>query len=203
MDKKIYQALLQVQSELNALGKNQKNSQQGWAFRGVDDVMNMLHPILVKCGVIIIPTVLDVKRTSTTTAKGTVLNYCTTTVKYTFYADDGSSIELTTAGEGMDSGDKSLSKSLSIAYKYAIFQAFCLPTEDDPDKDVYENAPVVNNENIKEMMSVISSWLKTDAEKNILNIEQRNAIEKMRDEQDYVSFSKFKDKIDTLIKNRL
>lgn len=30
----------------------------------------------------------------------------------------------------MDSGDKATNKAMSIAYKYAAFQAFCIPTED-------------------------------------------------------------------------
>jgi len=38
----------------------------------------------------------------------------------------------------MDSGDKASNKAMSIAYKYACFQAFCIPIEADPDAEVYE-----------------------------------------------------------------
>ena len=40
-------------------------------------------------------------------------------------------------GEGMDSGDKSSNKAMSVAFKYACFQVFCIPTEEmkDPDAD--------------------------------------------------------------------
>lgn len=44
----------------------------------------------------------------------------------------------------MDSGDKSLNKALSAAYKYACFQLFCIPTESeshdshDSEEDTYE-----------------------------------------------------------------
>jgi len=38
-------------------------------------------------------------------------------------------------GEAMDSGDKSSNKAMSAAYKYACFQAFCIPTEGDNDAD--------------------------------------------------------------------
>ncbi|MNY54686.1 hypothetical protein D3C86_1905820 [compost metagenome] len=35
----------------------------------------------------------------------------------------------------MDSGDKATNKAMSAAYKYAAFQAFCIPTEGDNDAD--------------------------------------------------------------------
>lgn len=61
-------------------------------------------------------------------------------VKYTFYAEDGTSVTATVTGEGMDSGDKSLNKAMSIAFKYACFQVFCIPTEEmvDPDGESHE-----------------------------------------------------------------
>ncbi|MGL9724902.1 ERF family protein, partial [Sodalis sp. (in: enterobacteria)] len=45
--------------------------------------------------------------------------------------------------EAMDSGDKATNKAMSIAYKYAAFQAFCIPTEEtaiDADAEVHEVA---------------------------------------------------------------
>ena len=43
----------------------------------------------------------------------------------------------------MDSGDKATNKAMSIAYKYACFQVFCIPTEEmmDPDAEILEPAP--------------------------------------------------------------
>jgi len=44
----------------------------------------------------------------------------------------------------MDSGDKATNKAMSIAYKYAAFQAFCIPTEEtaiDADAEVHQVAP--------------------------------------------------------------
>jgi hypothetical protein len=69
------------------------------------------------------------------------------TIKYTFYASDGTHIEATVIGEGMDSGDKGASKALAIGHKYALLQALCLPTEDmaDPDSEVQEpSSPKLN-----------------------------------------------------------
>ena len=55
----IYQAMAEVMKDIDAVGKNQKNQQQGFKFRGIDDVYNAVHPILAKHGVFTVPTVLN------------------------------------------------------------------------------------------------------------------------------------------------
>ena len=57
-----------------------------------------------------------------------------------FSAEDKSHIQVTILGEGMDTGDKSVNKALSAAFKYACFQLFCIPTEElhDSEEDHYE-----------------------------------------------------------------
>jgi hypothetical protein len=64
-------------------------------------------------------------------------------MKFTAYAEDGSSVESVTIGEAMDSGDKSMNKAMSTAYKYALMQIFCIPTEEDKDTEnqTHEVAP--------------------------------------------------------------
>ena len=57
------------------------------------------------------------------------------TIKFTFFAEDGSSIESTLVGEALDTGDKATNKAMAIAYKYACFQVFCIPTSDMTDPD--------------------------------------------------------------------
>ena len=63
-------------------------------------------------------------------------------IKFTFYAEDGSHIESIIIGEGLDTGDKATNKAMAIAYKYACFQVFCIPTEEmvDPDSERPEMA---------------------------------------------------------------
>ena len=190
----IYNSMLAIQEELTAITKDQRNGQQGWKFRGVDDVMNTLHPILVKHKVFACPKVLDIQRTSTTTSKGSCLNYATATVEYNFYDESGESISVTVVGEGMDSGDKATSKALSIAYKYAMFQTFCIPTEDDPDKDVYEAAVPTNDYSVQKID--VAVWL---AEKQ-LNEKQRTMLEELDRHFDIGVYNKIKDKVNALPK---
>lgn len=131
----IYGAIIEAMGQINAIAKGRKNSTQGFQYRGIDDVMNELHSILAKCGIFIVPTVLDEQRTTGTTSKGGTMFYTRLKIKFTFYAKDGSSVESIVIGEAMDSGDKASNKALSIGLKYALLQVFCIPTEDDKDPD--------------------------------------------------------------------
>ncbi len=138
----IYEAISQCMEEIGAVGKNAVNKQQGFKYRGIDAVMNAINPALVKNHVFIVPEVLEQQRQERVTNKGGTLIYSICKIKYTFYAEDGSSIEAITVGEGMDSGDKATNKAMAIAFKYACFQVFCIPTEEMKDPDGETPDPV-------------------------------------------------------------
>lgn len=135
----IYTKINAIMKEIPAIGKDKQNKQQGFAYRGIDDVMNALFPLLSAHGVFVVPEVLSTSRTERTTKNGGNMAFTVSTVKYTFYATDGSSVCAITTGEGMDSADKSTNKAMAAAMKYALFQTFCIPTEeaanDDPDRE--------------------------------------------------------------------
>ena len=139
----IYQAIIGVMSDIGVIGKEKKNAQQGFKYRGVEDVMNALQPVMVQHGLFVVPEIIDQKREERQTNRGGNLIYSVCTVRYTFYAKDGSSVQCVVVGEGMDSGDKATNKAMSIAFKYACFQVFCIPTEEmkDPDAEVHEVTP--------------------------------------------------------------
>ena len=137
----IYQAITDIMSEGYAITKDKRNQKQGYVYRGIDDVMNTFQPLLAKHHVFVVPEVLERERQERVTYKdgkqsGTLL-YSILTMRYTFYAEDGSSVSAVVIGEGMDSGDKASNKAMSVAMKYAMFQVFCIPTEEmqDPDAD--------------------------------------------------------------------
>ena len=133
----ITKALCAITAEVGSIAKTKKNEQQGFKFRGVDDLMNTLHPLFAKYGVIAVPEVLESKREERITAKGSALISAILKVKYHFTSLDGSEICATIIGEGMDTADKASNKALSVAFKYACFQVFCIATEEvaaaDPD----------------------------------------------------------------------
>lgn len=138
--KNIYQSINAIMEEVGAVGKDKVNISQNFKFRGIDDVMNAIHPLLSKHKVFVVPQILEREREERQTAKGGNLIYSICNIKYTFYAEDGTYVEAITTGEGMDSGDKATNKAMAIAFKYALFQVFCIPTEEmkDPDSETPE-----------------------------------------------------------------
>lgn len=136
----IYKAIPAIMAEIDAIGKNRKNEQQGYKFRGIDDVYNEAHPLFVKHRVFTVPRVLEKQYDTVVTAKGTNLFYSRLTIQYLFCAEDGSSVEAIVIGEGMDSGDKASNKAMAVAHKYAIIQILAIPTEEpkDPENDSHE-----------------------------------------------------------------
>lgn len=157
---KIYQAINSIMNEMDAIEKGKKNAQQGFMYRGVDDVMNTLKPLLAKHKVFVVPEVLEETREERTTAKGGLLLYSVLKIKYTFYAEDGSGVSAVVIGEGMDSGDKASNKAMSVAFKYACFQVFCIPTEDMVDPDSNTPEPSVKHYSLKERGKIISDLLR-------------------------------------------
>ena len=138
---KIYEAIANVMADVGAVSKSKRNTQgAGFMYRGIDDVMNALNPAMAKHKIFVVPEILEQTREDRTTAKGYSIIYSLCKIKYTFYAEDGSNVSATVIGEAMDSGDKATNKSMSIAFKYACFQVFCIPTEEmlDPDAETQE-----------------------------------------------------------------
>ena len=130
----VYKCINAVQSALahDGISKDRKNVQQGYSFRGIDDVYNALSPLLAKNGLCILPRMISRNCEERQTQKGGTLFYVTVEAEFDFVcADDGSKHTVKTFGEAMDSGDKATNKAMSAAYKYAAFQAFAIPTEGD------------------------------------------------------------------------
>lgn len=139
----IYGLIGQAMREVGAIGKDSKNQQQGFMYRGIDAVMNALNPVMARLGLFMVPEVLEQTREERQNSKGTTLLYSILKVKYTLYAPDGSNVSCVVLGEGMDTGDKASNKAMSVAMKYAAFQLFMIPTEEmvDPDAECHEVAP--------------------------------------------------------------
>ena len=131
----IFESLTSVMGDIGAVAKDSVNQQQNFNYRGIDAVMNALNPALVKNKVFISSEILEMTREERKTARGGIMICTILQVKYTFYAEDGSSVSTVAPGEGMDSGDKSINKAMTSAFKNACFQMFCIPTEEAKDSD--------------------------------------------------------------------
>lgn len=142
---KVYQAINAVQKGLAKEGitKDKRNAQQGYNFRGIDDVYNALCSLLSDNGLVVIPRTMARETIERQTKNGGALFYVTVDMEFDFVAaEDGSKHTARTFGEAMDSADKATNKAMSAAYKYAMFQTFCIPTEaQDADATTHDIAP--------------------------------------------------------------
>lgn len=133
----IYGKLVSIMQKLGPVGKDQKNTHQNYNFRGIDDVMNAVNPLLREHGVFVRPEVLSSEREERSSGSK-VMTTTILRVRFSFIAEDGSTESCVVQGEGGDYGDKSSNKAMSAAFKYAFLQIFCIPTEgvlDEGDAD--------------------------------------------------------------------
>ena len=133
--------VLDVMNKVQSLAKKEKNTAQGFNFRGIDAVMNVVGPALREAGGFILPVGSEAEYATAQTAKGGTVNIARLQVSYAFYGETGMPIVGTACAEAFDSGDKATAKAMSVAYRTFLLQLLCLPTDDpDPDTFSYEIA---------------------------------------------------------------
>jgi hypothetical protein len=141
MSNDVFKKMVEVMREVGVVGKNQKNQAQGFKFRGIDDMVNALHPALTKHGVFMAPRCVkeehEIKEVVRGSGKVGYDKHVTIHMEYDFFAEDGSKVTIgPIPAEGLDSGDKATNKALSAALKYALIQTFSIPTEDMAEGDL-------------------------------------------------------------------
>lgn len=186
----VYEAIAAITASLSKVGiaKGRKTQQGGgasFAFRGIDDVLNALSPLLAEHKLCIFPRITNRASVERQTKSGGALFYTTVDAEFDFVsAVDGSKHTAATIGEAMDSGDKSTNKAMSIAYKYAVFLTFCVPIEGTPDADgeVYEISPdrALDDETLSRLLANITNAKTPD---DILSV-ARTAYKVARDAND-------------------
>jgi hypothetical protein len=135
----VHEAIAEVTQRVEAIAKGRTASQGGsYKYRGIDDVLAALHPVLGDVGLVILPgRMVEHRRETRATRNGGTLNVALVRVRYTLIGPDGTKTFGEAWGEAGDAGDKATQKALSQAYKTFALQTFSIPTEesrrDDPD----------------------------------------------------------------------
>ena len=139
----IFKLLSEVMKDVGAVRKAERNTHQNFNFRGIDSVVNAASPALRAHGVIVFPQLISSEYELVQIGQNrTQMGYARIVVKYVFAAPDGSTVETTVPAESMDSGDKATAKAMSVAFRTALLQTLCLPTDEgDPDLDSFERSP--------------------------------------------------------------
>lgn len=196
--KNIAQTLIEVTQEvgLSGIGKNDVNQIQKYKYRGIDAVYNTLNTIFGKCGLVIIENVTKFHTEERATKTGGTMITRIVEVEYKLLASDGSFEMAKSIGEANDTSDKAMNKAITAAYKYLMFQLFCIPlvgNEGDADNNTIE-ASSINEIAAKkqELQTIIDGYEypigwknKAEAiikdEKSTLTI-IKNVISKLREE---------------------
>jgi hypothetical protein len=129
-----------------------------------------MHSILAKYEVFCTSKILECNRYTGVTKKGTEFVDAELTIRYTFWAPDGSCVDTESVGVGRDYADKYASKAMAIAHKYAFVQTFTIPTnepDNDPDASTIpgssirsvpqKSVPPMTQEQIGEIIALIDT----------------------------------------------
>jgi len=185
MENNIYKSIALIIGDIKAIGKEHKNSFQGYMFRGIDDVYNAVNGLLAKHKVCIFPRYKVISETIGETKKGAEQKNVVIEGLYKFVAEDGSYEEVITIGEASDTSDKAYNKAMSTAFKYALFQVFCIPTEEE--KDTEHKSPEVTKPKKTTppkqptIREIYESWSKKAQDMTLAHY-KRNNVESMTKE---------------------
>lgn len=137
----VHAALNAVMRDVQAVPKSGRNAAQGFKFRGIDAVVNAVGPKLRYHGVLFLPYSVAAQHRDITTSQGKSARECMVTVVYRIVGPAGDHLDIEAPGEAVDISDKGTAKAMSVAYRTALIQALCLPTDEpDPDAEYPERA---------------------------------------------------------------
>jgi len=139
-DLNIYERLLLISSEVPYVAKNLTVSTGSSSYKAVSesDIISTIKPLETKYRVFSYPVSRRIVESSQIeNTNGKKQNFLRLEIIYRFINIDKPEqyIDITTYGDGIDSGDKAPGKAMTYADKYALMKGYKIPTGDDPDKD--------------------------------------------------------------------
>ena len=136
----VYQAINAVTADLATRGipKSHRNEEGDYAYRGIEDVLRVLAPLIATHKLCVLPRVIE--REMTRRGRGEQLVVLRVAFEFVS-AVDGSRHVVESYGEAIDDSDKGTAKAMSAAYKGAMLQAFCIPV---PHEDADATSPLLN-----------------------------------------------------------
>lgn len=135
----IHKRMAAILAEFPAVPKERSGAGISYKYRGIDDALRALNPLLAKHGVYMRVNYLAPEFTAAAaTSSGKPQFRCVLTGEMQFTADDGSFASIALAGEGIDTADKALMKAQANALKYGIWYTFCVPTDEKKDSEAFD-----------------------------------------------------------------
>lgn len=190
----IYEKLSKISNELSTVAKNLSVGEGKAKYKAVGeaDVLKAIKPLEEKYKVYSYPSqrrIIESGFLDTVNYKGEPKKqfYERIEVIYKFVniEEPNEYIEITTYGDGIDSGDKSVGKAMTYADKYALLKAYKIVTGDDPGQEPSGELEGVKIELDKRLLSQaqelgidlekVAIYLKKNV-KSLTNEDLRNCI---------------------------
>lgn len=138
----VVEALCRVMADLPGIGRTEQ-SEQGYSYRGIENITRHAQHLLARYGVVFVPKVLR-REVKDFTINSRPWTEDQAWVVYTVYGPGGLDDRIEVGplvGLGRDNSDKGMNKALTQAFKYALIQTLCIgDAKDDPDADVAREA---------------------------------------------------------------
>jgi hypothetical protein len=134
---RIYAAMAEIMAAIGSVAKGRRNKEQGYDYRGIDDVYNELHSAFADAGVFVTPRIVEHTEKEGAYKSGSKYIHRVIKAEFDFVAADGTKHTIGPVyGEGMDNADKAFNKAESAALKYALMMALLIPTAEPKDSEV-------------------------------------------------------------------
>lgn len=192
-DMNVFQKLLNITNELNAVAKNLNVNMGRGSYKatGEADVLAAVKPLEFKYGIYSYPFKRDIiVDKETTTNNGVVQQFIRNETIYRFVNVDkvDEFIDIITWGDGVDSGDKATGKAMTYADKYALLKAYKIITGDDPDQKASEEIKRGDKKETKTLIDKlqiekITSSFDEERIKGMLNFYKIEKIEQLTQSQ--------------------
>ena len=137
----VHLAWLRVRREIRAIGKGSEYNERGtrYSYRAADTVVQYFGPVTIKHGVNVLPFRTETTYGSKQTKSGSTMRECSVTVTWHIVGPKGDFLVTQTAGEALDTSDKSTTKAQTVALRNLLLNGGLIPTNDrDPDADRIE-----------------------------------------------------------------
>lgn len=161
-----------IMRDVGAVGKDGYNSMQKFKYRGYDDVINAVSPLLRKHGVTIHqkPGSVNIQREAFENAKGNRVVDAWGSITFVWTGPEGDTREVEVYADSRDLADKSGAKIETVLNRINLLMTLSLPTDDpDPDSEYPEvhSAPQGASQGAAksdpDVLAVLRSAIQSDA----------------------------------------
>jgi hypothetical protein len=165
-----------VLAEMPPIGKDSRapDSMGAYQFRGIEAITAELQPLLARHGLVMVPSVLDLRTEVRTTGNSKNQYVATVLLRVTFTGLDGDELIAEMWGQGADQGDKSISKAVTSAFKSLLGVQFCI-SDRETDTEAHHVEETGSEPSKDELARRIGFASEADAKSTVARV--REAVE--------------------------